>query len=169
MQRRFFCLRTRVLGFRIWNLKSARSLLSVLCCCHPNPLTWGEGGSARRSGEESFLPGLCTPGSRTLPSLPRHSEAAHWGSADRRRCGLRLSSPPSERTADLKREGPRYLVGQIYNGQIGKGVLFIVLYIVSILLMFLVIGFVTTPIFWIWGIVDAKKSAKRINEELARQ
>jgi hypothetical protein len=35
--------------------------------------------------------------------------------------------------------------------------------------MFVVIGFVTTPILWIRGIVDANKSAKRINEELARQ
>jgi TM2 domain-containing membrane protein YozV len=60
-------------------------------------------------------------------------------------------------------------LGQIYNGQIGKGVLFIVLYFISILLMFVIIGFVTTPILWLWGIVDANSSAKRVNEQLAAE
>ncbi len=58
-------------------------------------------------------------------------------------------------------------LGQIYNGQIGKGVLFILLYFISGLLMFVLIGFITTPILWIWGMVDANNSAKRINQELA--
>lgn len=58
-------------------------------------------------------------------------------------------------------------LGQIYNGQIGKAVLFIVLYLISILLMFIIIGFITTPILWIWGMIDANNSAKRINQELA--
>lgn len=58
-------------------------------------------------------------------------------------------------------------LGQIYNGQIGKGVLFIVCYGISFLLMFIVIGFITTPILWIWGMIDANNSAKRINQELA--
>ena len=59
-------------------------------------------------------------------------------------------------------------LGQIYNGQIGKGVLFIVLYAVSWLCMFVVIGLVTTPLLWIWGMIDANNEAKRINAELAR-
>jgi len=58
-------------------------------------------------------------------------------------------------------------LGQIYNGQIGKGVLFIVFYGISILLMFIIIGFITTPILWIWGMIDANNSAKRINQELS--
>lgn len=58
-------------------------------------------------------------------------------------------------------------LGQIYNGQIGKGVLFIVLYTISIALMFIIVGFITTPILWIWGMVDTNKSAKKINEEMA--
>jgi TM2 domain-containing membrane protein YozV len=57
-------------------------------------------------------------------------------------------------------------LGQIYNGHIGKGIGFIVIQIVSVLLMFLFIGFITTPIIWIWGIVDAYKSAERINAGL---
>jgi TM2 domain-containing membrane protein YozV len=53
-------------------------------------------------------------------------------------------------------------LGQIYNGQIGKGVAFMVSYVISWLLMFIIIGFVTTPVLWIWGMVDANNSAKKI-------
>jgi len=34
-------------------------------------------------------------------------------------------------------------LGQIYNGQIGKGIIFIILYGISVALMFVVIGFIT--------------------------
>ena len=60
-------------------------------------------------------------------------------------------------------------LGQIYNGQIGKGVIFIILYGISVALMWVVIGFVTTPILWIWGMVDANNSAKKINEKMATE
>ncbi|MFQ5499871.1 MAG: hypothetical protein ACE5FH_09380 [Candidatus Zixiibacteriota bacterium] len=58
-------------------------------------------------------------------------------------------------------------LGQIYNGQIGKGVLFIILYSISWLFMLLLIGFITTPVFWIYGMYDAYKSAENINRDLA--
>jgi len=58
--------------------------------------------------------------------------------------------------------------GQVYNGQIAKGVAFLVVYLFSILLMFVLIGFITTPILWIIGMVDANASAKRINQEMAQ-
>ena len=54
-------------------------------------------------------------------------------------------------------------LGQIYNGEIGKGVMLIVLHAISWLMMFIVIGFITTPILWIYGMVDAYKTAERIN------
>ena len=60
-------------------------------------------------------------------------------------------------------------LGQIYNGQIGKGIVFIILYGISVALMWVVIGFVTTPILWIWGMVDANNSAKKINENMATE
>lgn len=60
-------------------------------------------------------------------------------------------------------------LGQIYNGQIGKGIVFIILYGISVALMFVVIGFVTTPILWIWGMVDANNSAKKINKKMATE
>jgi TM2 domain-containing membrane protein YozV len=59
-------------------------------------------------------------------------------------------------------------LGQIYNGQIGKGVILIVLYGISWVCMFVVIGFITTPILWIWGMIDANNGAKKVNEEIAR-
>jgi TM2 domain-containing membrane protein YozV len=54
-------------------------------------------------------------------------------------------------------------LGQIYNGQIAKGLAFMVCGFISCLMMLLLIGFITTPILWIWGIVDAYKTAERIN------
>lgn len=56
-------------------------------------------------------------------------------------------------------------LGQVYNGQIGKGVVMMVLYVVSIFLIFIVIGFITTPILWIWGMIDAYKTSERLNLE----
>lgn len=56
-------------------------------------------------------------------------------------------------------------LGQIYNGQIGKGVLMMVVYVISFLLIFVLIGIITTPILWIWGMVDAYKTAERLNRE----
>ena len=60
-------------------------------------------------------------------------------------------------------------LGQIYNGQIGKGIIFIILYGISVALMWVVIGFITTPILWIYGMVDANNSAKKINENIAKE
>ena len=59
-------------------------------------------------------------------------------------------------------------LGQIYNGQIAKGIFFLVLYSVSILLIFILIGIVTTPILFIYGMYDAYKSAEKINTDIAR-
>lgn len=54
-------------------------------------------------------------------------------------------------------------LGQIYNGQILKGILMFVTYSISILLMYVLIGFITTPILWIWGMYDAYRKAERMN------
>jgi TM2 domain-containing membrane protein YozV len=59
-------------------------------------------------------------------------------------------------------------LGQIYNGEIGKGILLLILYVVSCLLIWVVIGIITTPILWIYGMVDAYKTAERLNAEGAR-
>jgi len=46
-------------------------------------------------------------------------------------------------------------VGQIIKGEIFKGIGVICAMIVSCLLMFVLIGFITTPILYIWQIYDA--------------
>lgn len=56
-------------------------------------------------------------------------------------------------------------VGQIYNGQILKGIFLIILQGINSLLMFVFIGFITYPIVWIWGMFDAYKTAERLNRE----
>lgn len=53
-------------------------------------------------------------------------------------------------------------LGQIYNGSIGKGLFMIVIQVVNGLLMFVMIGFITYPVVWIWGIYDAYKTAERM-------
>jgi TM2 domain-containing membrane protein YozV len=60
-------------------------------------------------------------------------------------------------------------VGQIYNGEIAKGIIIIVVQIVNALLMSVIIGFITWPIVWIWSIYDAYKVAQRINEQALQQ
>ncbi|MGD0626042.1 MAG: hypothetical protein ABSB32_15150 [Thermodesulfobacteriota bacterium] len=55
-------------------------------------------------------------------------------------------------------------LGQAYNGEIAKAVVFLILYAISIFLMFFIIGFVTIPILWIWSIVDAYSSSQKINQ-----
>ncbi|MBM6404612.1 hypothetical protein JQN72_10205 [Phycicoccus sp. CSK15P-2] len=54
-------------------------------------------------------------------------------------------------------------LGQFVNGQAGKGVLFLVAYLVSITLVFLFIGLLTAPVLWIWSMVDAYSGAQAWN------
>jgi len=54
-------------------------------------------------------------------------------------------------------------VGQIYNGQIVKGIILIVVQLINSALMFVLIGFITYPIVWIWGMYDAYTTADRMN------
>src|SRR4051812_8660183 len=54
-------------------------------------------------------------------------------------------------------------LGQIYNDEIKKGIWIIVAHAISIVLIFVLIGLVTTPIIWIWSMIDAYKTAERIN------
>lgn len=58
-------------------------------------------------------------------------------------------------------------LGQIYNGQIAKGVAFIVAYTISWVMIIVLIGFFTTPILWILGMVDAYRSSEKLNRDMA--
>lgn len=54
-------------------------------------------------------------------------------------------------------------LGQIYNGEVAKGITFLIALAISVLLKFVLIGFVLVPIVWIWAMIDAFRSAERIN------
>ena len=54
-------------------------------------------------------------------------------------------------------------LGQIYLGLNQKGILFIVGYIISAVLIFLLIGFILVFVVWIWALVDVVQSTNAIN------
>jgi len=54
-------------------------------------------------------------------------------------------------------------LGQIYNGQLGKGILFMIIQLINVGLCLVLIGFITAPLFWIYGVYDAYSTAKKIN------
>lgn len=60
-------------------------------------------------------------------------------------------------------------LGQIYNGEIGKGLIILIGQILNSLLLFILIGFITVPAVWIWSIYDAYKTAERINQQYMQQ
>ena len=55
-------------------------------------------------------------------------------------------------------------LGQIYNGQIGKGVLFILIQLINGALTAVLIGWVLLRIVGLWAMIDAYTTAKRNNE-----
>ena len=60
-------------------------------------------------------------------------------------------------------------LGQIYNGQIAKGIAFIIAYTISWILTAVLIGLITTPILFFYGMYDAYKSAEKVNFDIARR
>ncbi len=53
--------------------------------------------------------------------------------------------------------------GQIYNGQVGKGIAYFVLEIIFLILILAIIGIILAPLFWIYAIYEAYNTAKKIN------
>ena len=58
-------------------------------------------------------------------------------------------------------------LGQIYNGQTGKGIVMMVAYAISALLCTVIVGIVPLVILWVYGMVDALRTAEKINRSLA--
>ncbi len=88
-------------------------------------------------------------------------------------CGVRQKAMPP--TQVMKNPGFAAVasfiypgLGQVYNGEIGKGLLLMFIQLINILLAFLIIGIITGLIVWIYGIYDAYKTAERINAEITR-
>ena len=55
-------------------------------------------------------------------------------------------------------------LGQIYNGEVTKGVIFIVVQLINAALTTVLIGFVLMPIIGLWATIDAYLVARRNNE-----
>ncbi len=89
------------------------------------------------------------------------------------KCGVRVAPPPSPPPTiqtERKNEGIAAVLsfifvglGQIYNGQIGKGIIFVIIGAIFVFTMIFFIGFILYPIFWIYNIYDAYNTAKEIN------
>ena len=54
-------------------------------------------------------------------------------------------------------------LGQIYNGQIVKGLILVVVQTINVALMHVLVGFVFYPVVLLYAIFDAYRSAERIN------
>lgn len=54
-------------------------------------------------------------------------------------------------------------LGQIYNGEIGKGILCAIAYFICWGLTAILIGWLLLLPLWVWGIFDAYRTAERIN------
>jgi TM2 domain-containing membrane protein YozV/ribosomal protein L40E len=90
------------------------------------------------------------------------------------KCGVRVAALPHEQ-GERKSECISAVLsfvfvglGQIYNGQIGKGIMFVIIGIILVLSMVILIGFILYPLFWVYNIYDAYKTAKRINAGLIK-
>lgn len=59
-------------------------------------------------------------------------------------------------------------VGQIYVGEAGRGIIFMIIAFFCLLSMLFLIGFLLVPIWWIYGIYDAHQLAQKHNVELMR-
>ena len=84
------------------------------------------------------------------------------------KCGVRVKTIPI--TTEKKSSGIAAIasffipgLGQIYNGKIGKGIMYIIIGIIFALLMFVLIGFILYPLFWIYNMYDAYTTAEKIN------
>ena len=95
------------------------------------------------------------------------------------KCGVRVEPPPApsqqQGYIERKSEGIAAVLsflfvglGQIYNGEIGKGILFIIVGVVILFTAIILIGFILYPIFWIYNIYDAYDTAKKINAGLIK-
>lgn len=60
-------------------------------------------------------------------------------------------------------------LGQIYNGQIFKGIIIIIIQLINGALTFILIGYVFLPIVWLYAVIDAYRSAEKINRRSYRK
>lgn len=54
-------------------------------------------------------------------------------------------------------------LGQIYNGQILRGLIIIVVQVINGALTTILIGWIPLAIVWVWAIIDAYREAEKVN------
>jgi len=54
-------------------------------------------------------------------------------------------------------------LGSMLNEKVGKGIGILAAYVVAVILIFFLIGFLATPAVWIWGMVAANNDAHKWN------
>jgi TM2 domain-containing membrane protein YozV len=86
------------------------------------------------------------------------------------KCGVRVKAPTVASTVGEKNPVLAAILsfliaglGQIYNGEIRKGIILIIAYVISIVLCSILIGIPLVVILWIYGIYDAYTTANKIN------
>ena len=95
-------------------------------------------------------------------------------------CGVRQRPPPSSVPVANLLDGRNPLVaallsalfpglGHVYVRDIDTGLFFAVSFLLAVLSLVVVVGFVLVPAIWLYAIYDAAKAAERRDQELARQ
>jgi len=81
-------------------------------------------------------------------------------------CGFRLKSAPAEEKSAILAAILSVFItglGQIYNGQLKKGIAYLAIMFVCWLSVMFLIGILLVPIWWLIGIYDAYRTAEKIN------
>ena len=60
-------------------------------------------------------------------------------------------------------------LGQMYNGQYVKGLLFVAIQLVNFALIYWFVGLMTAPAFWLYALLEAVGTADRLRAEQERQ
>lgn len=90
------------------------------------------------------------------------------------KCGVRVNSVQANSYREMKSPGIAVVLsffipglGQLYNGQIGKGIVVMIVSFIFAASMILIIGFILYPLLWLWNLYDAYTTANRINQGIA--
>lgn len=92
-------------------------------------------------------------------------------------CGVRQRAPPSSPAVESLLDGRNPLIaavlsavfpglGHIYAREIDMGLFFAVAFLLAVLSLTVLVGFVLVPAIWLYALYDAAKSAERRDEEL---
>lgn len=93
-------------------------------------------------------------------------------------CGVRQRSPPSSPAVEELLDGRNPLIaavlsaifpglGHIYARDIDTGLFFGVAFLLAVLSLTVLIGFVLVPAIWLYAIYDSAKAAERRDQELS--